>query len=73
MAIYAHMPCDGHRKVTVRHIEPGSDAPGDCDYWFDQIHDRSFMTFVDAYPGRGATASLAHKPRDGPRVTVFHQ
>ena len=54
----------------MQHIQPGSEAPEECDYWFDQEHDRSFMTFVDAYPGHGATAPLAHKPKDGPRVRI---
>lgn len=58
--------CQCFRKVTVRHIVPGSPPPTDVDYWWEQEHDRRFYTFVDNYPAGSARQS--HHTAAQPRV-----
>lgn len=38
-----------HRKVNVKHVQPGSPCPQDCDFWYDQTHTKYFYTFADVY------------------------
>ncbi|KAL0043430.1 hypothetical protein WJX79_004501 [Trebouxia sp. C0005] len=52
-----------HRKVTVKHIVPGSVPPTDVDYWWEQQHDRRFYTFVDEYPTGCARQSQRTSPQ----------
>jgi len=68
------MFADGYRKVTVKHIVPGSDPLTDVDYWWEQQHDRRFYTFVDEYPAgsarqsqRTSTQPRVRKPLPAPR------
>ena len=60
------MVAAGYRKVTVKHIVPGSEPPTDVDYWWEQQHDRRFYTFVDEYPAGSARQSQRTSPQ--PRV-----
>ncbi|DBB18710.1 TPA: hypothetical protein ACH3X3_000316 [Trebouxia sp. C0006] len=52
-----------HRKVTVKHIVPGSKPPTGVDYWWEQQHDRRFYTFVDEYPAGSARQSQRTSPQ----------
>lgn len=54
------------RRVTVKHVPPGCTDPGNCDYWFNQEHDRRFFTFIDRYPegcSPAAASTGTHLPR----------
>eukprot|EP00884_Botryococcus_braunii_P007824 jgi/Botrbrau1/17042/Bobra.49_2s0098.1 len=37
------------RVITVEQVPPGGEPQGDCDYWYDQEHDRKFGTFIDSF------------------------
>lgn len=60
------------RKVTVQHVKPGGVPPTEeeCDFWYDQEHDRRFLTFTDSLTEPPASKEH-YKEYAGPRVRGF--
>ena len=57
------------RIVTVQHVQPGGVPPSveESDFWYDQEHDRRFLTFTDSLSNPPASREQ-YKEHAGPRV-----
>lgn len=62
------------RKVKVKQIAPGAAPPPEeeCDFWYDQEHDRRYFTFTDSLSAPPASKEH-YQGLAGRRVRDGHQ